>query len=213
MIPIHQKLNSFIVPAFLSILLTLAFTSCKKEQENQPGPQPNTVLINGKEYSTLAIGNQVWTTSNYAGPGGLPYKTGSEKPEYGRYYTLEETNAIPVPVGWRLPTRQDYTTLAESQGIVFTSNRAMGQEVIKKLTSVTNWRTMPGTNASGFNAYPAGYRYQDSEPMDGDISEFWTAGGATFSIQEGATGKAHNIVFYGDGGAGYRFTVRFVKDK
>ncbi|MBD2753261.1 FISUMP domain-containing protein [Spirosoma validum] len=213
MIRILTKQNAFSVRTFWVSLILVAAISCKKDPETQPKPIPTTVLISGKEYPTVAIGNQVWTTANYEGPGGLAYKTGSEKPEYGRYYTFEEAKAITVPAGWRLPTRQDYTALAESQGVVFTGNRAMIQEAIKKLTSTTNWRAIPGTNASGFNAHPAGYSYQNSDPADGDISEFWTAEGTTFSIQESATGKAHNISFYGNDSAGYRFNVRFVKNQ
>lgn len=217
MIHILTKQSGFFRRAFwASLLLTVAF-SCKKDPENQPSPQPDpkptTVLISGKEYPTAAIGNQVWTTANYEGPGGIPYKKGSEKPEYGRYYTFEEVRTIPVPAGWRLPTQQDYTILAESQGVVFTNNRATRQETIKKLASTTNWRAIPGSNTSGFNAHPAGYSFQNEEPMDGDISEFWTAEGITFSIQESASGKAHNIVFYGNDEAGYRFNVRFVKNQ
>lgn len=213
MIRTRQKTNPFFLRAVWASLLLVAAISCKKDTETQPAPQTPTVLINNKEYPIAIINNQVWTTVNYEGPGGLSYKTGSEKPEYGRYYTFEEAKAITVPAGWRLPTQQDYVTLAESQGVVFTNNRATSQEAIKKLASTTNWRAIPGTNTSGFNAHPAGYSFQNGEAMDGDISEFWTADGTTFSIQESATGKTHNIVFYGNDGAGYRFNVRFVKNK
>ncbi|GAB4028160.1 FISUMP domain-containing protein [Spirosoma koreense] len=196
----------------LALLVAGSF-SCKPTPDApQPAPPAKTVRISGKDYPIQTIGNQIWTTANYDGPGGIPYGTGAEKPEYGRYYTLDEAKDIPVPAGWRLPTRQDYTALAETQGVVFTGLRAMGQEAIKKLTSSANWRTIPGTNASGFNALPAGYSYQNSAPVDGDIAEFWTSEGTTISIQEGATGKAHNIVFYVSDSAGYRFNVRFVRN-
>lgn len=210
---IRTNHNSFFTPAFFAVLFLFAFASCKQDSGNQPTPEATTVLINDKSYPITTIGNQIWTAANYDGPGGLAYRSGNEKPEYGRYYTLDEAKAITVPAGWRLPTRQDYVTLAESQGVIFTANRAMIQEAIKRLTSTTNWRTIPGSNTSGFNAHPAGYSYQNSAPMDGDISEFWTDEGTTFSIQESATGKAHNIMFYGNDSVGYRFTVRFVKDK
>ncbi|WP_420147827.1 FISUMP domain-containing protein [Spirosoma sp.] len=212
MIRISKKRYGFPTSTVWIILCLLILTAGKQNQDNTPAPQATTVSINGKDYPVRTIGNQVWTVANYEGPGGIAYGTGNEKSEYGRYYTLDEAKAIVVPAGWRLPTRQDYTTLAESQGVVFSANRATAQEAIKKLTSTTNWRTIPGTNASGFNAYPAGYSYQNSAPIDGDISEFWTAEGTTFSIQEDAQGKAHNIVFYGNESVGYRFNVRFVKN-
>ncbi|WP_162384089.1 FISUMP domain-containing protein [Spirosoma endbachense] len=207
-----KKKHSVKLPFFLLSLFTLAFSSCKKDQESQPNPQVTTVLISGKEYPTTTIGSQVWTITNYDGPGGLLYKSGSEKPEYGRYYTFDEARAVPIPSGWRLPTMQDYVTLAESQGVVFADHRATRQEAIKKLTSTTNWRTISGTNISGFNAHPAGYSFQNSAPLDGDISEFWVADGNTFSIQENASGKAHSILFYTTNSPDYRFNLRFVKN-
>ncbi|MFD1139588.1 FISUMP domain-containing protein [Larkinella insperata] len=199
---------------FLSALLTLS--GCKKESNSQtdnPAPLVTSVQINEKAYSVVTIGNQLWSAENYRGPGGSPYRTGDEKPEYGRYYTFDEAKAVPVPAGWRIPTLQDYKALAESQGVLFTGERATGQEALKKLVSKTNWRTMPGTNSSGFNAQPAGYIYQNSAPMDGDISEFWLADGNTVSIQESASGKGYTMMFYGTNGPGYRFTLRFVRNK
>lgn len=213
MIRIARKNHRFTTSALFALLLTMVAVSCKNDQETEPVPQTGTVLISGKEYPTSTIGNQVWTTANYDGPGGIAYKTGSEKPEYGRYYTLEEAKAISLPGGWRLPTLQDYVALAESQGVVFTNLRATGQETIKKLTSTTNWRIVRGTNASGFNAHPAGYSFQNGAPQDGDICEFWIADGTTFSIQEGANGNTHNILFYASDSPAYRFNLRFVKDK
>ncbi|MBD2702168.1 hypothetical protein IC229_16065 [Spirosoma sp. BT702] len=208
-----HKQQKLIFSVVMAISFIVACISCKKDPDTQPTPQSTTVLISGKEYSTVTIGNQIWTTTNYKGPGGLPYRKGNEKPEYGHYYTFDEAKAVVVPTGWRLPTREDYTALAESQGVVFTAHRATGQAAISKLTSTTNWRTIPGTNTSGFNAHPAGYSYQDNDPLDGDICEFWTADGTTCSIQENATGKAHNIVFYSNGGPGYRFNLRFLRNR
>jgi uncharacterized protein (TIGR02145 family) len=104
--------------------------------------------------------------------------------------------------------------LAQQQGIVLTNNRANGQEAIKKLASTTNWRSIAGTNASGFDAQPAGYSFQNSDPMDGDIAEYWTGEGNTVSIQESAAGQTHNLLFYSTGNnTDYRFTLRFVRIK
>ncbi|QHT70651.1 hypothetical protein GXP67_30370 [Rhodocytophaga rosea] len=194
------------------MILFLPLTSCKEESD-QPVPMATTVIVQGKTYPIVSIGHQLWTTINYDGPGGIPYKTGTEKPEYGRYYTFQEAAAIELPEGWRLPAMDDYITLAQSQGVVFTNQRATGQEAIKKLAAQTHWRVISGTNESGFNALPAGYSFQGSQPMDGDISEFWMADGNTVSIMEGATGKAHNMMFYSSNEPGYRFNLRFVRDK
>lgn len=207
------KPTSAWLAALLIMLLSLAAASCKNDSANQPIPQANSVVIGGKELATVSIGNQFWTAINYNGPGGITYRPGVDKPEYGRYYTFDEARAVILPGGWRLPTMQDYTILAENQGIVFTDFRANGQEASRKLASETNWRTVPGTNASGFNAQPAGYIFGQGVPLDGDICEFWMADGNTFSIQESANGKTHNVLFYSTNSSSYRFPLRFVKDK
>lgn len=214
MLLVFKKQSTPILAAFfLTVLLTVS--GCKKSQtsrNDEPAPLVTSVPINGTTYPVVTIGSQQWTAENYKGPGGSPYRAGAEKPEYGRYYTFEEAKAVAVPAGWRIPTLQDYKALAESQGVIFTNDRATGQEAIKKLVSKTNWRTIAGTNASGFNAQPAGYSYQNSQPMDGDISEFWLADGNTVSIQESSSGKTHNMMFYASNGAGYRFNLRFVRN-
>ena len=201
----------------LALLLGLivALSSCQKSPDEQPLPQtPTVVRISDTDYPVRLIGQQEWTVTNYAGPGGRAYRTGVEMPAYGRYYSFAEAKAITLPVGWRLPTMQDYRTLAQQQGVVFTESRATGQEAIKKLVSTTNWRSITGTNASGFDAQPAGYSFQNSDPIGGDIAEFWTKEGNTMSIQESAAGKAHNILFYNNSDSPeYRFTLRFVRDK
>ncbi len=171
------------------------------------------VTIAGKDYPTVTIGGTTWTASNYAGPGGIPYRPGQEKPEYGRYYTLAEVQGIELPSGWRIPTREDYVALAESQGVVFSSGAAHNQAAIGSLLSTTHWANYPGNNSSGFNAYPAGTGFYDTEPLDGDICEFWTITGVSVSIQEAVTSRTHRIVFFDSTAPdGWRFNVRFVKD-
>ncbi len=196
------------------ILLAVAATSCRENPADAPTPQPSSVAITDKTYPIVTLGNQVWTTINYAGPGGVDYRAGSEKPEYGRYYTFAEAKAVPLPKGWRLPTTADYLALAQQQGVVVTNYEAKGQGAIRKLISTTHWRTVAGTNASGFNAYPAGYVSGTTQPQDGDIAEFWTVEGSTLSIQENAIGNTHILRFYQNSDRpDDRFNLRFVRDK
>ncbi|GAB3175659.1 FISUMP domain-containing protein [Telluribacter humicola] len=199
-------------------LLAILFTSCRNEGDPQPNPQPQpqlgSVLIDGKSYPTVTIGDLTWTAANHTGTGGVAYNSSNGKPEYGRYYTFEEAKAVPLPAGWRMPTIEDYKKLAQSQGVTFTGDRAINQDALKKLVSVTNWRKIAGTNASGFNAYPGGYCFREAAPQDGDISEYWTVGGQTMSIMESANGLNHNMSFYDNSDSPeYRFNLRFVKNK
>ena len=206
--------NALFSALALSFLLLLS--SCKKDKDKpQPQNEPatGTVTINGKDYPTRKIGDRTWTLTNYDGPGGLPFGTGTEHPEYGRYYTKDEVEALQLPQGWRIPTAEDYRQLCLSQGVVFVSNlRATAQPAIKKLVSQTQWRKVNGSNETGFNAYPANYMFQNGQPIPGDIAEFWTSEGVTISFMEGADGATHNIHFYDSNQPGYRFNLRLVKD-
>ncbi|WP_207426744.1 FISUMP domain-containing protein [Pedobacter sp. SYSU D00535] len=198
----------------LSILILIQF-ACKKDKDPvEPEQQPGqTVTISGKAYPTVEIGTLIWTSSNYDGPGGIPYDASNSKPEYGRYYTAPEISQVQLPQGWRIPTVNDYVKLMESQGIVLENYHATNQPNIKKLVSATRWKNTQGTNASGFNAFPAGYSFNNSSPMDGDISEFWTSEAITVSIQEGAN-LNHRVAFYGNqNNPSYRHNLRFVRDK
>lgn len=199
---------------FTSILFMVLFISaCKKDKEPDQMPATITVRINEKEYGTMKIGNQTWTVSNYAGPGGILYDDRGSKPEYGKYYTFEEAKGISLPEGWRVPTQSDYIKLLESQGVKIEDLRVVNPEALKTLTSKTNWKHVAGNNLSGFNAFPGGYSFKNSAPMDGDIAEFWMADGNTISVQEGANFSSLRLAFYNNSSSpDYRFNVRFVKD-
>ena len=199
--------SSIVVSVLLLSIVTL--TSCDDESTDSPVQH---VTIEGKQYPIVKIGNQLWTASNYEGPGGVSYDALNTRPEYGKYYLKTELDAIVLPAGWRIPTLEDYTHLAQSYGIPVPSKLSDG-EAIKALISTANWNNAKGTNTSGFNAYPANYIFNDSNPVEGDIAEFWTADGETFSIQEAGTNLSSlRISLYQSNHPGYRFNVRFLRD-
>jgi uncharacterized protein (TIGR02145 family) len=199
--------SSIVVSVLLFSIITLI--SCDDESTDTPADQ---VTIEGKQYPFVKIGNQLWTASNYEGSGGVTYDASNTRPEYGKYYLKTELAAIAVPAGWRIPTLQDYSKLAQSYGIPIPSKLTDG-EAIKALISTANWNNAKGTNTSGFNAYPANYIFINSIPIEGDIAEFWTADGETFSIQEAGTNLSSlRVSLYQSNHPEYRFNVRFVKD-
>lgn len=198
----------------IAISLALIISACDNDKDVMPDPSSETlVTINGDEYSVVRAGDQVWTSVNYAGPSGVPFDDEGNKPEYGKYYSKAEVEAIPLPEGWRLPTQDDYKKLAQFYGIEIPSN-GTHTENIRELISEKNWNHVVGTNTSGFNAQPAGYIYGESVPIPGDIAEFWVTEGITMSIQEAGAGlTALRMVFYqSDNSPDYKFNVRFVKD-
>lgn len=202
-------MRKLLVLSFFSLLF---LTACKDEENPTPA---NQVTIEGKPYTTITIGNLTWTSMNHAGPGGVAFDATNTKPEYGKYYTKKELEAIELPEGWRIPTQEDYTALAIHAGLTKIPSSLTDTENIRKLTSTVYWDHTQGTNALGFNAFPTGYAFGDWEPSDGSMAEFWVADGVTLSIQEaGADIKSLRMVFYqSDNSPDFRFTVRFVKDK
>jgi len=105
----------------------------------------------GKKYRIVKIGNQIWMAEN------LNFKTGnswcydndeSYCQKYGRLYDWN-TAMKACPVGWSLPTFEDWDDLVEVAG---------GKVAGKKLKSKTDWN---GTDDFGFSALPGGGRSTD----------------------------------------------------
>jgi uncharacterized protein (TIGR02145 family) len=145
-------------------------------------PATGTYLqMAGKYYPTITIGNQEWMSVNYAGTGGMK---DSNKPQFGTFYRFMDLKELPVPAGWRIPTRQDYTRLLESQGLVVNSrgytegNELQITKRLGQLMATTGWLKQDGyaTNSSGFNAVPANYKVQDAKPFgEGTRCFLWTS--------------------------------------
>lgn len=194
---------------FLNLAILLFLSACKEEENPKPA---NQVFIDGGTYTTVTIGTLTWTASNHAGPGGVAFDANNSRPEYGKYYTKTEVDAITLPEGWRIPTQEDYLALAQHTDIATIPSVISDTENIKKFISQENWNNVQGTNTTGFNAFPTGYIFSNSLPIDGDIAEFWTNTGVTLSIQEaGLDLQSLRMVFYQSNSPEYRFTVRFVK--
>lgn len=146
-------------------MLVAVFTSgCKKEKTGDK----NKITINGTSYPTVVIGKQAWTTVNYNGPGGVQGKFFISSDNFNKYYTVEEASNIILPSGWRVPTKNDFDklTTAFSGAVDKNGNAVADFSAAKNLMSTTAWESddenyKAGTNASGFNAYPAGFYIED----------------------------------------------------
>ncbi|MEZ0610111.1 FISUMP domain-containing protein [Fibrella sp. WM1] len=121
-----------------------------------------SVKIGNLYYPTVTIGNQEWLATNYAGPGSL---TERNKPQYGTFLEYADLAKIQLPAGWRIPSRQDYTQLLESQGLTVYDWGTNGEDVPSKrmlgqLMATDAWTKKDGyaNNKSGFNAMPADVR-------------------------------------------------------
>lgn len=142
-------------------------------------PKPNIVVIGGRTYPTVKIGNQMWMAENldYKWEGlafpktmgevysqGAVYYNNDEATygvngnKYGLLYNwyaakyLNDNRATLLPDGWHVATSSDFNTLFNSV------------ESVDELRSVSGWYQGNGTNESGFNAYPSGraaYSFQN----------------------------------------------------
>jgi len=131
----------------------------------------------GQTYKTVKFGNQTWMAENlnyHASSGSWCYgedgydimserKLSSKEiqaycDKYGRLYDWETAMAI-CPVGWHLPSREEWNDLVSAVG----GTDAAG----KKLKSKSGWKKWDkwgsgnGTDEYGFSALPGGYRLSD----------------------------------------------------
>lgn len=125
----------------------------------------------GKSYRTVLIGDQIWMAENlnYGDSVSTPSLKGntwcgggdSLKNDcgiYGRLYTWAAGGEL-CPEGWRMPSMEDYMTLAKNFG-----GMAFAGEALK--SDAVGWRKLGGTNVSGFSALGAGYRHHDGDILE-----------------------------------------------
>ncbi len=128
--------------------------------------------------------------------------------KYGKmynWYAINDPRGL-APSGWRVPSDEDWTKLANSLG-----GKETGGETIK---STTGWSEGGnGTNESGFNGLPGGFRYYHGFYYIGDYGYFW-------SSTEASAGSTWSRVLYYNNGNVSRyyyskrsgFSVRCLKD-
>ena len=162
------------------------------------------VDFEGNEYATVRLGCECWTAENlrstidrlgnpvnsYVYYADMYPDTVQNEEIFGRLYDYESavnsgvTRAQPeripgiCPDGWALPDRNDYATIAQ-----------YGSSALR---SVSYWIDGGNTNATGFNALPAGY-------YNGNSNSFYHLMGETyFWIGEetpGNTAPAFSLMF------------------
>jgi uncharacterized protein (TIGR02145 family) len=202
---------------YFTLVICLTLSACSKKSD----VKPNTVSINGAVYSTVVIGTQTWTTTNYNGPGGQDQ---SPSPfSSGKFYTFAEAQAIPLPKGWRVPTGADFDNLAILAGATKDSGGGVDYRSINisKLISTNSWPLGLGTDSLGFNALPAGYTPAPGVFGDqGTLAWFWSSTTdhnqyeLIFQIvQQSVQNSGAGVAGIGpDFGSGIAASVRFVKD-
>ena len=189
---------------------------------------------NGKIYSTVKIGDQVWFAENLnvdkfrngdlipeAKTAGEWSKAGDEgKPawcyynndsvsgqKYGRlynWYAVKDSRGL-APEGWRIPSKEEFETLTNALNKDGNALKAVGQ----------GSDDGKGTNSSGFSALLGGYRYYNSnfEDLD-DFVYFWssTDGGSNLAYSMYLSADNSTIDWSHDYGEEDGFNVRCLKE-
>lgn len=144
--------------------------------------QSQVIAQDGTTYSSVKIGNQRWLAENLnvtTFRNGDPIPEAQNDSEWSKaastespawcYYMNDDGKDTTVgklynwfavndprglaPEGWKIPTDQEFKTLVKNLG-----NSDAGE----KMKSETGWLyDGNGSNSSGFNAKPGGYRYDD----------------------------------------------------
>ena len=164
-----------------------------------------------KTYKTVKIGNQVWMAENLAyKPSSGNYwaydNNNNNVAKYGYLYDWQTAKKV-CPTSWHLPSDRDWTVLTDHLG---------GHQVAgAKMKSISGWKDVgKGTNESGFNAFPGGYRNSNGHfGTIGNLGYWWSsseysASNAWFRVlykKDGNVGRYNNSKANG-------FSVRCLRD-
>ncbi len=163
----------------------------------------------GKTYKTVKIGNQVWMAENLAfKPSSGNYwaydDDNSNVAKYGYLYDWETANNV-CPVGWHLPSDNEWTVLTDY----------LGDEAGTKMKSTSGWKDGGnGTNESGFNGFPGGCRdYNGDFDGIGYYGYWWSSSeDDTFYAWGRKLGSNFGGVFSYYGYKADGFSVRCLRD-
>ncbi len=173
----------------------------------------------GHSYGYKKYGNTIWMTENLAynaGSGCFAYNNNEDLVgKYGRFYQYNQRLKNVCPVGWRVPSENDWNNLVNFLG---------GPELAgKKMKSTTDWYSgglfgksyEQGTNLSGFNALPYGnYEYVPNEFYKhwfeglGERANFWTEKGGLFYLD-----YRFDRIVYNSGASSFEgYSIRCVRN-
>jgi uncharacterized protein (TIGR02145 family) len=141
-----------------------------------------TDIRDGKQYKCVKIGTQLWMAQNLAfkvNGGCWAYNNDESNVEkYGYLYDWEIAKKA-CPDGWHLPSDREWKQLEEHLGMSLLDTNKTGWRgnIGEELKSKNGWFSGGnGSNSSGFNALPGGYRYSDGSFNNvGKNAYFWSS--------------------------------------
>jgi uncharacterized protein (TIGR02145 family) len=167
-----------------------------------------------KVYKTVKIGTQIWMAQNLAykvDTGCWSYDNYEKNiPAYGYLYNWETAKNV-CPIGWHLPSNDEWITLID-----FTGGKDSAGNILRE-ADTKHWSRSGHeiTNKSGFTALPGGCRN-----LDGSYYGLWMYGNWWTSTPNQNTGAYDIYMSCSNGLIGsdfsmkkYGFSVRCVKNK
>lgn len=159
---------------------------------NFPNLGTMTDARDGEVYETLTIGSQTWMAENLRyNAAGSWLNPANPCPKYGRLYDWTtvmngstSSSASPsgvqgiCPSGWHLPSDAEWSTLEVALGMNSSDAATTGYRGTHGtgMKSTAGWNSSGnGTNASGFNAFPAGRYGPGSFYYLGGSTYFWSS--------------------------------------
>lgn len=216
-----HKNDGSIVSIDLSLIEKITFTL---EDDNS-----FTDPRDGSVYNYIELGNQTWMSQNlaylpdvdppsegdngevhyyvydYEGSSVSEAKATSNYMAYGALYSWDAALTA-CPDGWHLPSQEDWNTLVAY----------LGEDPGTQMKSTTGWHLDGnGTNSSGFNAFPLGYRSSTHQFTSiGTFAYLWSSS-ETDDNHAYRTSMAYNSFEVDTGSNGYKefgHMVRCLKD-
>ena len=191
----------------------------------------------GNVYKTVTIGTQVWMAENLRT---TKYRNGDPIPKviantswtelnsgaYCWYNNVDAANKITygalynwfvisdnrgiAPIGWHIPTDQDWAALVS----FLKGDGTAGGALKETLTSHWSEPNTGATNSSGFSALPGGYRTKDGTFKNVNVMGGWwvnkeyTKSVAWYRFVDNVSSSIHNFSTYKNCG----FSIRCIKD-
>lgn len=164
----------------------------------------------GKVYSTVKIGSQVWMAQNLAfEPKDSKFWTFDVENNQniggcGYYYTWETARNV-CPPGWKLPSRSDWEVLKSF----------LGNNTGEALKSISEWSSnSSGNDNYGFNGLPCGCRYTSGKQGHVGKYAYWWAdqeNGNNYAWYFYLQHDYNNLLGDNFGGKTEGFSVRCIK--
>ena len=211
---------------FLTLLaLVFAFSFTSHAQFVECG---DAITHEGYDYSTVQIGEQCWFSENCrylpevspssASSTSVPYyyvygyqgtdvASAMSTSNYATYGVLYNWPAVMTegicPSGWHIPSDEEFTELTDF----------LGDNAGYQMKSTSGWNNEGnGSNSSGFNGLPGGFRYSGGFLLSGGNGGWWSAS------ESGSYSWGRNLsddnddVYRGSSNRNYGFSARCVRD-